>query len=305
MPTFWHIYIAAGTILTIVWCGWLIAWSAKQGPQNKGDDELVGHVWDGDLAEWNKPMPKWWLYLFFITIFWGLGYLVAFPGLGGYQGMLGWSSSGQYYEEVEAAAAKYEPIYAEFAAMEWDDLVRHPEAQQLGASLYASYCTTCHGSDARGAKGFPNLADNAWLWGNSEQQIVTSILNGRNAVMPVLTPALGGDEGVANMVTYVRSLSGLVEADAAATAMQPMFVALCSACHGVEGNGNPLLGSPSLTDDAWVYGSSIEDVTATIVNGRNGVMPAHGELLGENRTKILAAYVRSLSLDGESAGSAQ
>ena len=301
MPTFWHIYIAAGTILTIVWCGWLMAWSAKQGPQNKGDDELVGHVWDGDIAEWNKPMPKWWLYLFFITIFWGAGYLIAYPGLGGYQGMLGWSSSGQYDEEIEAAAARYEPIYAGFAAMEWDELVRHPEAQQLGASLYASYCTTCHGSDARGAKGFPNLTDDAWLWGNSEQQIVTSILNGRNAVMPVLTPALGGDEGVANMVTYVRSLSGLVEADAAATGVQPMFVALCSACHGVEGKGNPLLGSPDLTDDAWVYGSSVEDVTASIVNGRNGVMPAHGELLGEDRTKILAAYVRSLSLDGDSA----
>ncbi len=304
MPTFWHIYIAAGTLITIVWCGWLIAWSAKQGPQNKADDELVGHTWDGDLSEWNNPMPKWWLYLFFLTIFWGLGYLVAFPGLGGYGGMLGWSSQGQYDAEIDAATARYEPIYEAFAAMPWDELVADPEAQQLGASLYASYCTTCHGSDARGATGFPNLADDAWIWGDTEAQIVTSILNGRVAVMPVLTPALGGEEGVGNMVNYVRSLSGLVEADADALAMQPMFTALCSACHGVNGEGNPLLGAPNLTDDAWTYGSSEEAVEYTLVHGRNGVMPAHGELLGENRTRILAAYVRSLSIGAAGTGGA-
>ncbi len=302
MPTFWHIYIAAGTLITIVWCGWLVAWSAKQGPQDKGDDDVVGHVWDGDLEEWNNPLPKWWLYLFFLTIFWGLGMLVAYPGLGGFQGLLGWSSSDQYQAEVDDAAARFGPLYAEYAAMEWDELVGHPEALQLGASLYASYCTTCHGSDARGAKGFPNLVDDAWIWGDSEDQIVASIQNGRVAVMPVLTPALGGEAGVDNMVNYVRSLSGLVEADAAAQAMQPMFTALCSACHGVTGEGNPLLGAPSLTDDAWTYGGTEEDVRYTIVNGRNGVMPAHGELLGEDRTRILAAYVRSLSAGADASG---
>ncbi len=304
MPTFWHYYIAAGTVLTIVFCGWLIAWSAKQGPQNKGDEDLVGHVWDGDLEEWNNPLPKWWLYLFFITIFWGLGYLVAFPGLGGFGGVLGWSSSGQYDAEVQAARERYEPIYAEFAAMDWDDLVRHPEALELGASLYASYCTTCHGSDARGAKGFPNLADGNWIWGDSEQQIIATISNGRVAVMPVLTPALGGDDGVNKMVKYVRSLSGLVEADAEAQSMQPMFVALCSACHGADGTGNPVLGAPNLTDDTWLYGSSAEDVAYTIRNGRNGVMPAQKTLLGDDRVRILAAYVRSLSLGGAAASGA-
>lgn len=298
MPTFWHIYIAAGTLITIVWCGWLIAWSAKQGPQDKGDDDVVGHVWDGDIEEWNNPLPKWWLYLFFLTIFWGLGMLVAYPGLGGFGGLANWSSESQYDAEMQAAAERYEPIYEQYAAMDWDALVAHPEARELGASLYASYCTTCHGSDARGAKGFPNLADGAWIWGDTEDQIVTSIQYGRVAVMPVLTPALGGEAGVDNMVNYVRSLSGLVEADAAAQGMQPMFTALCSACHGVTGEGNPLLGAPNLTDDAWTYGSSEEDVRYTILNGRNGVMPAHGELLGENRTRILAAYVRSLSADG-------
>ena len=301
MPTFWHIYIAAGTLITIVFCGWLIAWSAKQGPQNKGDEDLVGHVWDGDLEEWNNPLPRWWLYLFFITIFWGLGYLVAFPGLGGFNGLVGWSSSGQYEAEVDAARDRYEPIYAQYAAMDWDELVAHPEAQQLGASLYASYCTTCHGSDARGAKGFPNLADNSWIWGDSEQQIISTIANGRVAVMPVLTPALGGDEGVTNMVNYVRSLSGLIEADAAAQAMQPMFTALCSACHMADGTGNPVLGAPNLTDDVWLYGSSAEDVEYTLRNGRNGIVPAQKTLLGDDRVRILAAYVRSLSGGGGAA----
>ncbi|MEE4160964.1 MAG: cytochrome-c oxidase, cbb3-type subunit III [Woeseiaceae bacterium] len=304
MPTFWHIYIAAGTLLTIFFCGWLIAWSAKQGPQNKSDEETVGHVWDGDLEEWNNPLPRWWLYLFFITIFWGLGYLVAFPGLGGFKGLIGWSSTGQYEQEIAAARERYEPIYAEYAAMDWDALVRHPEARQLGASLYASYCTTCHGSDARGAKGFPNLADDNWQWGSSEQQMIATITNGRVAVMPVLTPALGGDEGVRNMVTYVRSLSGLVEADAAAKAMQPMFTSLCSACHMPDGSGNPALGAPNLTDDVWLYGSSAEDVEYTLRNGRNGVMPAQKTLLGDDRIRILAAYVRSLSVStGAASGS--
>ena len=297
MPAFWHYYVAILTIVFVIWCAWLIGWSAKQGPQDVSDDDLVGHKWDGDLEEWNNPAPKWWLYLYFITIAWGLGFLLAMPGLGNFPGLLGWSSTGQYKAEVAAATERYEPIYEQFAAMPFEDLAKHPEALQLGASLYASYCTTCHGSDARGAKGFPNLADDAWLWGNSEAQLVQTIKSGRMGVMPTLAAGLGGDEGIDNMVSYVRSLSGLVEADDAAMSAQPMFVALCSACHTPDGTGNIILGAPDLTDESWVYGSSVADVRETIVNGRNGMMPAHGDLLGDNRTKILAAYVYSLSAD--------
>ena len=166
---------------------------------------------------------------------------------------------------------------------------------KLGASLYASYCTTCHGSDARGAAGYPSLADNDWLWGDTESAITTSIRLGRNGVMPVLAPALGGDAGIDNMVAYVRSLSGLLEADAGAMSAQPMFAALCSACHNADGSGNALFGAPDLTDEIWLYGSGELAVRTTITAGRSGVMPAHGELLGENRSKILAAYVASLS----------
>jgi cytochrome c oxidase cbb3-type subunit 3 len=178
--------------------------------------------------------------------------------------------------------------------MEFESLTQSADAMRLGASLYASYCTTCHGSDARGAPGYPNLTDDVWIWGNSEQALTMTLKQGRNAVMPALGAALGGDDAIDDMVNYVRSLSGLVEADADAAAMQPKFAALCSACHGMDGKGNQMLGAANLTDDNWLYGSSPEDIRYTLVNGRNGVMPAHGELLGENRTKILAAYVYSL-----------
>jgi cytochrome c oxidase cbb3-type subunit 3 len=295
MPAFWHWFVVAGTILFVIWCMWLIGWSAKQGPQGIADEDLVGHKWDGDLEEWNNPAPKWWLYLYFITVFWGIGFLIAFPGLGNFEGMLGWSQTEQYEAEQQAAAERFEPIYARFAEMDFEVLAADPDAQKLGASLYASYCTTCHGSDARGARGYPNLADGEWIWGNSEDQLVTSIGKGRIAVMPQLGPAMGGEDGIRNMARYVRSLSGLVEADADAAAMQPMFVALCSACHMADGTGNEILGAQNLTDDIWLYGGSEEDVIETLTNGRNGVMPPHGDLLGDNRTKILAAYILSLS----------
>jgi cytochrome c oxidase cbb3-type subunit 3 len=294
MPAFWHWFVAAGTIVFIIWCTWLISWSARQGPANVADDDLVGHKWDGDIEEWNNPAPKWWLYLYFITIAWAVGYLIAFPGLGSYKGMLGWSQQGQYEQEMQNAAATYEPIYEEFAAMDFAELATNPDALALGKSLFASYCTTCHGSDARGAVGYPNLADDDWLWGNAEAELIATISNGRAGVMPVLAPALGGDDGIDNMVRYVKSLSG-GEADAGAMSAQPLFVALCSACHNADGTGNKIFGAPNLTDDTWLYGGSDEKIRETIVNGRNGIMPAHGDMFGDNRTKILAAYIYSLS----------
>ena len=295
MPAFWAWFVAAGTIAFVIWCVWLIYWAGKQGPQNKEDEDLVGHVWDGDLEEWNNPAPKWWLYLYFGTIIWAVGYLVIYPGIGIFEGTLGWSQYGQYEEEMQAAEARYEPIYERFAAMEFAERVADPEALELGRSLFANYCTTCHGSDARGGPGYPNLTDNDWLWGNSEDNIVATITHGRNGIMTSWAAVLGSDEGIDNMVRYVRSLSGLEEADEAALTAQPTFTTVCAACHTPAGTGNTALGAPDLTDATSLYGSSPESIRTTIVEGRNGVMPPHGELLGEKRTKILAAYVYSLS----------
>ena len=296
MPAFWHWFVVVGTVIFVIWCAWLISWSAKQGPKDVADEDVVGHKWDGDIEEWNNPAPKWWLYLYFITIVWAVGYMIAYPGLGSFKGALGWSQQGQYEEEMEAAASRYEPIYEKFAAMEFDELANNAEANQLGKSLYASYCTTCHGSDARGAPGYPNLTDNDWIWGNSEPQLYASIYVGRNALMPAVPTAFAAtDQDFKDLTRYVRSLSGLVEADDAARAKAAVFAGYCASCHGADGTGNPMLGAPNLTDDIWLYGSSEDAVYATLVEGRNGMMPAHGNLLGENRTKILAAYVYSLS----------
>jgi len=300
MNSFWHWFIAAGTVLFTIWCVWLVRWSGKQGPTQRGDEELVGHVWDGDLEEWNNPAPRWWKSLYFITVAFALFYMIAFPGLGSFDGALGWSSAKQYDAEIAAANEKYEPLYERYASMPFDELQANNDAHQLGKSLFQNYCTTCHGSDARGATGFPNLTDNEWLYGATEQAITASITHGRSGIMPALAPALGGDAGIDNMVTYVRSLSGAVEADAGAAQSQAMFVALCSACHGADGTGIQAMGAPNLTDDNWLYGGDAAAIRQTLVEGRNGIMPAHGDLLGENRVRILAAYVASLSADSES-----
>jgi cytochrome c oxidase cbb3-type subunit 3 len=295
MPAFWAWFVAAGTIVFVIWCVWLISWSAKQGPQNKEDEDLVGHVWDGDIEEWNNPAPKWWLYLYFITIAWAVGYMVVYPGIGAWDGLLGWSQQDQYEEEVQAAEARYAPIYERFAAMPFEELTQDPDALSLGRSLFASYCTTCHGSDARGAPGYPNLTDGDWQWGGTEQDIINSITNGRMAVMTPWAQILGSDEAVDNMVTYVQSLSGMIDASEVADSAQTQFTTFCAACHMPTGTGNPILGAPNLTDDIWLYGSSDEAIRTAIEQGRNGEMPAHGEFFGENRTRILAAYVYSLS----------
>ena len=295
MTAFMSWFVAAGTIVFIIWCVWLIGWSAKQGPQNKGDEELVGHKWDGDLEEWNNPAPKWWLYLYFITIAWAVGYLIVYPGIGIFDGVAGWTSEGQYEAEIQRAEERYAPIYERFSAMEFDELVADPDANALGASLYASYCTTCHGSDARGAPGYPNLTDDDWQWGGTEKDIYTTIYNGRMAVMTPWAQVLGSDEAVDNMVSYVRSLSGLEEAGEGAESAKTQFTTFCAACHMPDGTGNPILGAPNLTDDTWLYGSAPETIREAIEKGRNGQMPAQGEFLGENRTRVLAAYVKSLS----------
>ncbi len=221
--------------------------------------------------------------------------MIAYPGIGAFKGVLGWSQQGQYEQEMRDAAEKYGPIYETYAGMDFAELAANPEAQKLGASLYASYCTTCHGSDARGAPGFPNLADDDWLWGNSEAQLTASIARGRTGIMTPWGAVLGSDEAVTNMARYVRSLSGLEQAGDAVQGMQMQFQTLCGACHMPTGTGNQLLGAPNLTDGIWLYGSSIDTIRTTIANGRMGEMPPHGELLGEDRTRILAAYIYSLS----------
>jgi cytochrome c oxidase cbb3-type subunit III len=293
--SFWNWYIIIPTIGGIIGCFLLVrrlsGTSAKQGEKA----ESMGHVWDEDLEELNNPLPGWWLKLFYITMVFGLIYLALFPGLGSFPGLLGWTSHGQYEREMDVADATYGPLFTRYREMSIPAVAADPEARKMGERLFVTYCAACHGSDARGARGFPNLRDNDWLHGGSPEQIEQTILYGRNGVMPAWQDALGGKQGVADVVQYVLSLSGRNVDQAAAARGKVKFQTFCVACHGADGKGNQAIGAPNLTDNIWLYGGSEKAITETIAKGRNGKMPAQKDTLGEDKVHLLAAYVYSLS----------
>jgi cytochrome c oxidase cbb3-type subunit III len=287
-------FIAAVSVANILACLWLIWWSSRPIPGESAKGEVMGHSWDGDLQEYNNPLPRWWLYLFYITIVFSLIYLVFYPGLGRFAGVLGWSQEGQYDAEVAGAQAKYDPIFNKFAQQDVAALIQDTQALRIGQRLYVTYCAGCHGSDAKGAVGFPSLADGDWLWGGTPEAIKTSILNGRQGNMPSATSLGMSEQDIDNLVAHIQSLSGReVDAQKAAAGKEKFLV--CAGCHGADGKGNQMLGAPNLADDAWLYGGSLGAINETLVKGRMGVMPAHKEFLGEAKSHILSAYVYSLS----------
>jgi len=297
--SFWNWYIIIPTVAGIIGCFLLVRWLSTD---IKPDDlaKSMGHVWDEDLEELNNPLPRWWLNMFYLTLFFGIGYLVLYPGLGTWAGLLGWTSIGQYKQEIDLADAKYGPLFSRYESMDIIAVADDPDARRMGERLFVNYCATCHGSDARGARGFPNLRDNDWLYGGAPATIEQTIMNGRSGVMPAWESALGGEAGVADVAEYVIGLSGRnVDTEAAARGGEK-FAMLCAACHGADGTGNQALGAPNLTDNIWLYGGSKARVSETIAKGRNGVMPAHAAFLGKDKVHLLAAYVYSLSTGQES-----
>lgn len=303
MSNFFNWWVIVITLGNIFACYWLIRWTMKKRPDESEMGDVTGHVWDG-LEEYNNPLPKWWLWLFYITLVFGLAYLTIFPGLGNFKGIGGWTSgntladaqakTSQYHKEMAQADQKYGPIFAKFAETDIPSLAKDGDAMDAGKRLFGSYCSQCHGSDAKGTKGFPNLSDNDWLWGGAPAQIKTSILNGRNGVMPAWGAPLG-EKGVTDVANYVQSLSGRQVDSASAEAGKANFTAMCAACHGIDGTGNQALGAPNLTDNIWLHGSSAASIKKIIADGKNGVMPAHNVFLGEDKSHLLAAYVYSLS----------
>lgn len=291
---FWSPYIAIITLASVIGCAVFLKMvgSKKRAPGEQLT--TTGHAWDEDLQEWNNPLPMWWTYLFYITVVFGLVYLALYPGLGSFPGVLKWTSVGQYQREQELAAKEYDPIYEKFVKMDIPTLAANPEAREMGQRLYLTYCYQCHGSDARGAKGFPNLTDGDWLYGGSPEAIQNTILNGRNGVMPPMIDAIGGAEGVKEVANYVREIAGQKPFDPALAARGKEKFAVCAACHGPEGKGNPAIGAPNLTDNVWLYGGSLASISETITKGRNNAMPAWKDLLGEAKVHLLAAYVYSL-----------
>jgi cytochrome c oxidase cbb3-type subunit 3 len=297
--SFWNWYIIIPTVAGIIGCFLLVRWLSTD---IKPDDlaKSMGHVWDEDLEELNNPLPRWWLNMFYLTLFFGIGYLVLYPGLGTWAGMLGWTSHGQYEQEIDLADAKYGPLFSRYESMDIIAVADDPDARRMGERLFVNYCASCHGSDARGARGFPNLRDNDWLYGGSPETIEQTIMNGRSGVMPAWESALGGEAGVSDVTEYVIGLSGRNVDTVAAARGGEKFAMLCAACHGADGTGNQALGAPNLTDNIWLYGGSKERVYETIAKGRNGMMPAHADFLGKDKVHLLAAYVYSLSTGQES-----
>lgn len=292
----WLVILLA--VINVVGAVWLLIVTAKKAPEDADATATTGHSWDGDLVEYNKPLPRWWLWLFIGTVIFAIIYLVLYPGFGKYAGVLGWNQNTDHAAAVQAAEDKASAIMAQFDGKPLPTLVADLKAQSIGRNVFANNCATCHGSDARGNPGFPNLADNDWIWGGQPDQVLNSILNGRNAVMPALGAALG-DEGVSEVVAYVRSLSDLPHDRRAAEAGSARFATICVACHGADGKGNPALGAPNLTDDIWLYGSEPATIAEAINYGRNGQMPAHGPIIGEQRARLVAAYVLHLSQGSE------
>lgn len=288
----WHYYVAGLVVLSLAFCVWILV--SNMTRRKPGPAELHGHVWDEDLQEYNNPLPRWWMWMFWLALIFGVAYFVLYPGLGQWQGKIGWSSKGQYQAEVQAENALVQPIYDKYMKQDLLAVAAEPEAQGMGQRLFMTYCAQCHGADARGAKGFPNLADSDWLYGGGAEAIKATITGGRMAAMPPFGPTLGAD-GVKDVANYVRSLSGLAHDSLRAQRGRDAFMANCVACHGPEGKGNQALGAPNLTDRVWLWGSSEATIIETVTKGRTNQMPAFKDFLGEEKIHLLSAYVLSLS----------
>ena len=288
----WSIFVAAATIIGLVWCLWLLFVASKR--EVMADDNTTGHVWDVDLKEMNNPLPRWWLWLFIITVIFAGIYLALYPGLGKFPGTLGWTSVGQYKTEQQRAQEQIAQIFAKFNGKSAEELAKDSAAMGIGERLFANNCAQCHGADARGSKGFPNLTDGDWLYGGSLETITETITKGRMGVMPPMAAAVGTAEDVRNVANFVLSLSGGAHNSAAAQLGKPKFV-VCAACHGPEGKGNPALGAPNLTDKIWLHGWGEASIVSMINSGKTNIMPAFGERLSAEQIHVLAAYVWSLS----------
>ncbi|HYC08062.1 MAG TPA: cytochrome-c oxidase, cbb3-type subunit III [Steroidobacteraceae bacterium] len=293
MSPLMSVIIAVVTSLNVLACAWLIWWTARARPGEVAPGEVGEHVWDSDLRERNNPMPRWWLALFFITIGFCFLYFLLYPALGRFPGLLGWSEARQYRQEMQHAEHQYAPIYAAFAGRSVAELASDPRALALGHSLFETYCINCHGSDARGGPGFPNLTTNDFHYGGDPDSLVQSITHGREGLMPPLGGAIGGEQGVDEVVDYVLSLNGRAEPAEKVAAGKERFT-LCATCHGADAKGNHAIGAPDLTADIWQYGGSAATLHKTVMEGRHGTMPAH-QWLGEDKVRLLAAYVYSLS----------
>ena len=273
--------------------------------------ETTGHEWDG-IKELNNPLPRWWLWCFYATIVWTIGYTIAYPAwpgiTGATAGVLGWSSRADLATEVQEAKAMQAVFVERIADADIETVAADPELSQFavagGESAYKVYCSQCHGSGAAGGGGYPNLNDDDWIWGGSLDAIQTTLLHGIRYAQDDMTrisdmPRFGVDglltrEEISDVAWFVRELSGQEADQEAAARGATTYADQCSFCHGDAGEGIPDVGAPALADAIWLYGGSHEQLVAQITSPQQGVMPAWGERLGETTVKQLAVYVHSL-----------
>lgn len=287
----WSLYIAVITLISIAACAVLLLGLSSR---SAGDAGTTGHVWDEDIEEGNHPLPRWWLWLFVITIVFSLAYLALYPGLGRYAGYLSWGSDGQYQAEQASAATQYGPLIDKYLKQDIKTVAADPRAREMGQRLFLNYCAQCHGSDAGGSRGFPSLRDGDWLYGGEPEAIRASIAGGRNGLMPPMGPSVGSEDDVRDVMHYVFSLGGRAHDGLRAFRGKQKFDTICAACHGAKGTGNPQIGAPNLTDDIWLHGASDASIIESITRGRGGMMPAHKGFLDEGKIHLLTAYVYGL-----------
>ncbi|RZI70033.1 MAG: cytochrome-c oxidase, cbb3-type subunit III [Variovorax sp.] len=290
---FWSGYVAIISLASIFACA-LLLWLTARKRVASSADNTTGHVWDEDLREANNPLPMWWVGLFVLTIVFGLGYLVVFPGLGSFKGQTDWSSRGEYEADVAQATQALAPVYAKYAAMAPEEVARDPQARAIGERLFMNNCAQCHGSDARGSKGFPNLTDKDWLHGGTPEKIAETITKGRTGVMPPMAAAVGTPDDVKNVANYVLSLAGEPHDSLRAGLGKSKFSA-CAACHGIGGVGNQALGAPNLSDKIWLHGYGETTIVQMINSGKHSEMPPQEGRLTEAQIRMLASYVWGFS----------
>ena len=288
----WAWYVAGLTVLSLLFCVFILVVASKRRPM--ASDNTTGHVWDEDLRELNNPLPRWWTWLFVITVVFAVIYLALYPGLGSLPGTFGWTSTGQWQAEQQKARSAMAPVYARFSAMPAAELARDAQAMGIGERLFVNNCAQCHGLDAHGSKGFPNLTDSDWLGGSGAEYIAKTVSGGRTGVMPPMAAAVGSPDDVKNIAHYVLSLSGSAHNNLAAQLGKLKFAA-CAACHGADGKGNQALGAPNLTDKVWLHGWGEEAIVAIVNQGKTSVMPNFEGRLSAEQIHVLASYVLTLS----------
>ncbi|MEM7359055.1 MAG: cytochrome-c oxidase, cbb3-type subunit III [Pseudomonadota bacterium] len=290
MSNAWSWFVIVLVAANIIGMVWLLMATSKSNGIDEAD--TTGHKWDG-IEELNNPLPRWWLWLFILTIVYSIAYLYVYPGMGNYAGSFGWTQTNQYEAERAANRVQQDTYFADFVDLDIPALSQNRKAMETAERLYLNNCSTCHGSTAQGAKGFPNLRDDDWLYGKDADSILQSITNGRAGVMPDLgLPAAN----VAVLAHYLKGLSGGEASDYAMQRGEALFE-VCASCHGADGTGNQLLGAPNLTDDIWLHGASVAEIETVLRDGVQGNMPSFDSLLSTNEIRLLSAYVYSFRKD--------